>query len=187
MMNTIRVVQSCVILLALAACVRNRSIFDENTEFPADSVIARSDVDLAQLSPEERAAILARQARDSARLDATGFLAREASQVDAYFVTPEEIDEIQPKTISDIFRHVPVLIEKPGPPGSRLRGGQGCFITYVNGLVRRAQAPSDLDTFLPVREVLAAEVYPPGQLPPAPFARPSSRANCTTVGIWTRS
>jgi hypothetical protein len=185
-MNTIRVVQSCVILLAVIACVRNRSIFDENTEFPADSVIARSDVDLAELSPEERAAILARQARDSARLDAAGFLEREATQIDAYFVTPEEIEEIKPKTISDIFRHVPVLIEKPGPPGTRLRGGQGCFITYVNGLVRR-QAPSDLDTFLPVREVLAAEVYPPGQLPPAPFARASSRANCTTVGIWTRS
>jgi len=186
-MNTIRVVQSCVILLALAACARNRSIFDENTEFPADSVVPRSDVDLALLTPEERAAILARQARDSARLDATGFLEREATQIDAYFVTPEEIDEIQPKTISDIFRHVPVLLEKPGPPGTRLRGGQACFLTYVNGLVRKAQTPSDLDTFLPVREVLAAEVYPPGQLPPAPFARASSRANCTTVGIWTRS
>jgi len=52
--------------------------------------------------------------------------------------------------------------------------------------VRRVQGPSELDNLIPVRQVLAAEVYPPGELPPTPFAGPN-RANCTTVGIWTRS
>jgi hypothetical protein len=186
-MDAIRAIQSCAVLLVLVGCVRHRSIFDEDTRAPADTIIERSQVDWAELTPEERAALIAKLARDSALLDAAGFLAREASQIDAYFVTPEEIEEIKPKTIADIFRHVPVLIERPGPPGTRLRGGQGCFMTYVNGLVRPARTLGELDTFIPVRAVLAAEVYPPGQLPPAPFTRSSNRSDCTTVGIWTRS
>src|SRR5213593_4510328 len=169
-MNTIKAIQSCALLLALAACVRTRSILDDDTP-DTSTLTARDDVDLAQLTPEERAALLAQQARDSARLEAVGFSKREATITDAYFIEPDEIAAIEPKAISDIFRHIPVLIERPGPPGTQLRGGQGCFLTYVNGSALRARVPNELDTFIRARDVLAAEVYPPGQSPPEPFAR----------------
>src|SRR5438105_6041877 len=186
-MNRIKAIQSCAALVALPARVHSRSSLDSDTPDTPDTIVERSQVDLALLTPEERAALVAQQARDSALLEAAGFLRRESSIADAYFIPPDEIAAIQPKTIADIFRHVPVLIERPGPARTRLRGGQGCFLTYVNGTVRRARVPNELDTFIQVRDVLAAEVYPPGQSPPAPFARASSQTDCTTVALWTRS
>jgi len=187
-MNTMKAVLPCAALLALASCVRTRSILDNDAGAPdsAGPITQRSDIDLAELTPDQRAALVARQARDSVMLDAVGFLRREASLTGGYFVDPDEIAAIEPRTMTDIFKHVPVLIERPDAPGIRVRGDQACFITYVNGIVRQARLLSDLETFFPVRTVLAAEVYPPGDLPPAPFSRPSSRASCTTVALWTR-
>jgi hypothetical protein len=80
-----------------------------------------------------------------------------------------------------------LLTEVPGPTGPILRGATGCLNTYVDGLRWRTMFPGDLDTYIPVNDVVAAEVYPPGTVPPAPFARGSSRVNCTTLAIWTRS
>ena len=105
----------------------------------------------------------------------------------AYFLTPEEIAATRAVTVSDLFRHVPLLTEVPGPTGPVLRGAQGCLDTYVDGLRWRSMFPGDLDTYVPVGDVVAAEVYPPGQTPPLPFARSPARLNCTTLAIWTRS
>jgi len=185
-MNTIKAIQSCAVLLALSACVHSRSILDQDTP-DTGAITARSGVDLAQLTPEQRDSLVAQQARDSAQLEGIGFLKREATFTDAYFIEPDEIAALQPKVIADIFRHVPVLTERPGPRTTRLPAGQGCFLTYVNGSMLRAQLPNELDTFIRARDILAAEVYPPGQSPPQPFARPSTRSECTTVALWTRS
>jgi hypothetical protein len=185
-MNTTKAILSCAVLLALAACAHSRSIFDQDTP-DTDTLTERTRVDLAQLTPEQRDSLVAKQARDSAQLQAIGFLKRESTFTDAYFIEPDEIAAIQPKVIADIFRHVPVLIERPGPSATRLRGAQACFLTYVNGSMLRARLPNELDTFVRARDVLAAEVYPPGGSPPAPFATPSTRSECTTVALWTRS
>jgi hypothetical protein len=185
-MNTIKAIQSCAALLALAACAHSRSILDQDTP-DTGTLTERSQLDLAQLTPEQRDSLVVRQARDSAQLENIGFLKRESTFTDAYFIEPDEIAAIQPKVIADIFRHVPVLTERPGPPGTRLRSGQACFLTYVNGSMLRARLPNELDTFIRARDVLAAEVYPPGESPPQPFARPSTRSECTTVALWTRS
>src|SRR5438105_9741365 len=174
-MNRIKAIQSCAALVALPARVHSRSSLDSDTPDTPDTIVERSQVDLALLTPEERAALIAQQARDSALLEAIGFTRRESTIADAYFIEPDEIAAIQPKTIADIFRHVPVLIERPGPPGSHLR--QGCFLTYVNGSVLRARVPNELDTFIQARDVLAAEVYPPGQSPPSPFTVGSPRTD----------
>jgi hypothetical protein len=184
-MSTVKAIEAGLMMLALAACVRSRSIVDEDVDVPP-SLLGRSDVDIALLTPEQRAAMLAQVAKDSARLENTGFLHRAATIEDAYFVTPEEIAAMQPRTIADIFRHVPVPIDAPNSAASR-RGSQGCFINYVNGIVRRARVPSELDTFIQARDVVAAEVYPPGQLPPSPFNRSSNASSCTTVALWTRT
>lgn len=153
---------------------------------PSDS--DRNRVDIELLRPAQVALFGARQARDSAALERNGFLEREASVRDGYFITPDDIDRMQPKTISDIFRHVPFsVIETSGPSSGMLQSARTCYVTYVNGLVRRVTAPSDLDTFIRAGDVMAAEVYPPGQPPRAAFARSAARSGCTTVAVWTRS
>jgi hypothetical protein len=172
-MRTIRAIQSGATLLALAGCVHTSTLF-EGDALPDHGGRAASLSDRVTDG-------------DSARFERTGFFQRESSVRGAYFVTPSKIAEMAPRTISDIFRHVPVLLENPTSIERGLGGAQHCFITYVNGLVRPSVVVSDLGTFIPARDVVAAEVYPPGQLPPAPFARASSRENCTTVALWTRS
>jgi hypothetical protein len=147
----------------------------------------RNRINVTLSTPSEAAAIANQRATDSLGLARAGFLQRQASIRGAYFITPEEINDQKPTRLSDIFRSVPVLMETPGPYGTTLRGVRGCLLTYVDGLPWRSMFPGDLDTDIPVRDVVAAEVYPPGLAPPSPFARGAARPNCTTVGIWTRS
>jgi hypothetical protein len=148
---------------------------------------ARNHVNVTLLTPGEAASVAAQWAYDSAGLDRVGFLRRESTVRGAYFITPDQIARQKPVDVSDIFRGVPVLTEGIGRTGPVLRGAQGCLITYVDGLPWRSMFPGDLDTFVPVREVVAAEVYGPGQTPPPPFVRGIPRLNCTTIAIWTRS
>ena len=148
---------------------------------------ARNHVDVKLLTPNEVATVAAQWARDSAGLDKVGFFRRESTNRGAYFITPDQIAEMKPVTTSDIFRRVPVVVPTTGRTGPVLRGVQGCLITYVDGLPWRSMCPGDLDTYVPARDVVAAEVYPPGQTPPPPFVRGVPRSNCTTLAIWTRS
>lgn len=148
---------------------------------------ARNHVDVKLLTPSELAASTAQSARDSAALEKVGFFRRESAGRGAYFITPDQIAQMKPSTTSDIFRQVPILTQTIGRTGPVLRGAQGCLLTYVDGLPWRSMFPGDLDTYIPARDVVAAEVYPPGQVPPPPFARGVPRSSCTTLGIWTRS
>jgi hypothetical protein len=185
-MITTKAVWAIAISLMLAACAHTSSIFDSDTPPEVSEIKPRDSVDLAALTPEQLAAFSAGRERDSALLERSGFIYREATVHGAYFIDPEEIAEMNAGSIADIFRHVPVMLEPANPTGRSLRS-QGCFLTYVNGLPRRASNPASLDTFIKVREVVAAEVYPPGQPAPAPFTSTSAPANCTTIGIWTRT
>jgi len=148
---------------------------------------ARNHVDVKLLTPSEVATSTAQSARDSAALDKVGFFRRESAGRGAYFITPDQIAEMKASTTSDIFRQVPILTQTSGRTGPVLRGAQGCLLTYVDGLPWRSMFPGDLDTYVPARDVLAAEVYPPGQIPPTPFVRGVTRPSCTTLAIWTRS
>jgi hypothetical protein len=185
-MTAIRAIQLSATVLVFMACAHARTLVDTDEMVNPSDLTARDSVDLALLTPEQRAGILAALARDSVALEKIGFLDRLAAVNGGYFVTPEDIAEFAPKTISDIFRHVPVVIDPPRAGSGAKRAGQACFATYVNGLQRQVRVLSELDTFISVRDVLAAEVYPPDQRPPAPFT-PATRANCTTVALWTRS
>jgi hypothetical protein len=148
---------------------------------------ARNHIDVTLLTQTEAAAVADQQAHDSAGLARNGFLQRESSIRGAYFLTPQNIAATKAVTVSDLFRQTPLLVEVPGPTGPVLRGAQGCLNTYVDGLRWRSMFPGDLDAYVPVGDVVAAEVYPPGQLPPASFARGLTRLNCTTLALWTHS
>jgi hypothetical protein len=152
---------------------------------PSDA--ERNHINVTLATPEQAAALASIRESDSIELAKVGFFQRASSIRGAYFITPDQIDQMKPARLTDIFRSVPVLQETPGPYGPVLRGMRGCLLLYVDGLPWRNMFPGDLDTDIPVRDVVAAEVYPPGLAPPAPFIRGSLRPNCTTVGIWTRS
>ncbi|MGH7651662.1 MAG: carboxypeptidase regulatory-like domain-containing protein [Gemmatimonadaceae bacterium] len=152
---------------------------------PSDA--ERNNINVTLATPEQAAAVASLRESDSAALAKVGFLQRESSIRGAYFITPDQIEQQRPARLTDIFRGVPVLEETPGTYGPVLRGMRGCLLLYVDGLPWRAMFPGDLNTDIPVRDVIAAEVYPPGLAAPAPFVRGSLRPNCTTVGIWTRS
>jgi hypothetical protein len=147
----------------------------------------RNRVDVQLLTPDEIAVLSTRQAHDSAELERIGFLDRQTSAREGYFVTPEQIDGMQPRTISEIFRRVPFVLETNGATSSLLRAARACFVTYLDGLVRHVNAPSELEAYVSPRNVMAVEVYPPGRVPPAAFAQASVRPSCTTVAVWTRS
>ena len=147
----------------------------------------RNHVNVRLLTPGEVATVEAQWARDSAGLARVGFFRRESTVRGAYFITPDKIASSKPVRVSDIFRGVPVVTEGVGRFGPALRGVQGCLLAYVDGLPWRSMFPGDLDTYVSAREVVAAEAYGPGQLPPAPFLRGGLRQNCTTIAIWTRS
>ena len=147
----------------------------------------RNTVNVTLLTQPEATSLATQQARDSAALARVGFLQREARSRGAYFLTPADIASMRAVTTSDLFRQVPVLVEVPGSTGNVLRGANGCLVTYVDGIRWRSMFPGDLDTYIPVNDVAAAEVYPPGQLPPPPFNRGGNRSNCTTLALWTRS
>ncbi|HJP86952.1 MAG TPA: carboxypeptidase regulatory-like domain-containing protein [Gemmatimonadaceae bacterium] len=148
----------------------------------------RNTVNVTLLTQPEAVNLANMQSRDSSALARVGFLQREGRTRGAYFLTPEDIAATRAVTTSDLFRQVPVLVEVPGRTGGNvLRGANGCLTTYVDGVRWRSMFPGDLDTYIPVNDVVAAEVYPPGQLPPPPFNQSGNRLNCTTLGIWTRS
>jgi hypothetical protein len=148
---------------------------------------ARNHVNVTLLTPGEAASASAQWAQDSAGLAKVGFFQRESTIRNAYFIAPDDIARLKPARVSDIFRGVPVITQGIGRTGPVLRGAQGCLITYVDGLPWRPMFAGDLDAFVPVREVVAAEVYGPGQIPPPPLVRGVPRSSCTTAAIWTRS
>ncbi len=146
-----------------------------------------STIDVAMLTPDEVVSADAQVARDSARLENVGFNAREDVGRGAYFLDAADIAAIHPRKLSDIFRHVPVLLENPFATRSAFAASQlNCVLTYVDGLPRRGKTLSALETFMRASDVIGAEVYPPGQLPPPPFVASSSQENCTTLALWTR-
>jgi Carboxypeptidase regulatory-like domain len=144
-----------------------------------------SSVDVGMLTPDEVVSVEAQRTLDSARLEKVGFNSREDVGRGAYFIDAEQIAAIHPHRISDIFRHVPVLLENPFGGRSEF-ASMNCVLTYVDGLPRRGKSLGSLETFMRANEIIGAEVYPPGQLPPPPFVATSSQENCTTLALWTR-
>ena len=144
-------------------------------------------VDVAMLTPDEIVTANAQLASDSARLEQVGFNTRQDIGRGAYFIDAAQIAAIHPHKLSDIFRHVPVLIENPFGSRTTLSASPlSCIVTYVDGLPRRGKSLSGLETFMRANEVIGAEVYPPGEQPPPPFAAMANQEGCTTVALWTR-
>jgi hypothetical protein len=125
-------------------------------------------------------------ARRSAALDKIGFGERSRSGF-GYYIGPDRIAKMHPIQVTDIFRAVPGLRLSYGPLGptvaSSRSGTGGCVQYFLDDMPFTEMTPGDISTFVNGGEIVAAEVYQPGETP-ARFMR--SGGSCVTIVLWTR-
>jgi Carboxypeptidase regulatory-like domain/CarboxypepD_reg-like domain len=133
-------------------------------------------------------------ARLSAGLDRVGFNERKKRSGSGYFLGPEKIRDMHAIYLTDILRNLPTLhFTYSGGNISRItsrRGSSGmsdrsCVQYFVDDMPWSAPLASagDINSFVNGNEVVAVELYQPGQAPPR-YMR--GMGTCITVVIWTR-
>ncbi len=145
------------------------------------------------LKMKEKAAVLATVeviAQQDRNMSRVGFSERKRSR-SGTFITREDILRTNPTQVSDIFRTTPgirvqsvngrnVLTSTRGSGSS----ASGCINYYLDRSPWQSMYPGDVDQFLPVNEIAAAEVYSAGSVP-AEFTTGGS--SCTTIVMWTHT
>jgi Carboxypeptidase regulatory-like domain len=133
-------------------------------------------------------------ARVNVGLDRVGFNERKKRSGSGYFLGPDKIRDMHPIYLTDILRHLPSLrftysggnvsriTSRRGPSGSSDRS---CVQYFVDDMPWSAALASagDINSFVNGNEVVAVELYQPGQAPPH-YMR--GMGTCITVVIWTR-
>lgn len=114
----------------------------------------------------------------------TGFRRRRREER-GVFIDRAQIEERQPRQVSDLFRRIPgvqVDLGNPAGPGLRMRRfGSRCEpLIYLDGV----PAPGLRIDFLMPAELAALEVYRGAAELPLQFGRPTQR--CGAIIIWTR-
>jgi hypothetical protein len=133
-------------------------------------------------------------ARVNVGLDRVGFNERKRRSGSGYFLGPDKIRDMHPTYLSDILRHLPGLrFTYSGGNTSRItsrRGQSGfsdrsCVAYFVDDMPWSAAlaSASDINSFVNGNEVVAVELYQPGQAPPR-YMR--GMGTCITIVIWTR-
>ncbi len=129
-------------------------------------------------------------ARLSAGLEAVGFNERKKRTGSGYFLGPDRLQRMHPNYLSDILHQLPsVRVVYSGGRASRVTSRRG-----VNGFSDRSctqyfvddmpwsSTGDDINDFVNGNEVVAVELYQPGQAPPQ-YSR--GLGNCLTVVLWT--
>ena len=129
-------------------------------------------------------------ARRAASLDRTGFSDRKRMGT-GFYLGPDQLENIHPTYLTDIFRRVPGLRVSSTADGdvvsssrgvSSLMGGD-CVQYFVDDMPWQSETPGDINSFVNGNEVVAVEVYQ-GSNTPAQYMR--AMTNCTTILLWTR-
>jgi Carboxypeptidase regulatory-like domain/CarboxypepD_reg-like domain len=125
-------------------------------------------------------------ARRSAALDKIGFGERSKTAL-GYFLGPDRIARMHAVEVTDILRQVPGLrlsYGQFGPVVSSSRSATGgCVQYFLDDMPFVEMNPGDLNQFVNGGEIVAAEVYQPGETP-GRFMRASNA--CVTIALWTR-
>jgi hypothetical protein len=129
-------------------------------------------------------------AKRVASLDKVGFNQRKRSGM-GYYLGPDQIQAMNPNSLTDILRVVPSLRVQYSPTGdvvtssrgvTSLSGSAGCVQYYVDDMPWQSAEPGDINQFINGREVVGVEVYAGPGAPPQ-YTR---MGDCTTVVIWTK-
>jgi hypothetical protein len=125
-------------------------------------------------------------ARRTAALEKVGFNRRKKTYA-GFYITPENLEQMRPNYLSDILQTVPGLQVSYGAHGAIVRSARGvtsgCVSYYMDDLPHVETKPSDVNSFVTARDIVAVEVYHP---PETPVEYDRAGATCTTIVLWTR-
>jgi hypothetical protein len=117
-----------------------------------------------------------------------GFAERKRSRSGS-FLDLAQIEQKGATRISDIFRGMPGLrvqdVNGQSVITSTRSAGGGCVNYFVDRSPWQSMYPGDVNEFLQVGEIAAAEVYNPSSVP-AEFQVAGS-GDCATIVLWTKT
>jgi hypothetical protein len=130
-------------------------------------------------------------ARLSAGLDRVGFNERKKSYGSGYFFGPEQLRIMHPTYLTDILRQLPSIRVTTIGTNTRVTSRRGitgfsdrsCVQYFVDDMPWQSAGGNDINDFVSGDEVVAVELYQPGQAP-ALYSR--GLGACITVVLWTR-
>lgn len=126
-------------------------------------------------------------ARRVASLEKVGFTQRQKAGM-GYYLTPEQIQRMNPNRLTDVLRQVPGLRISYSPQGEVVSGSRGtsggCVQYYVDDLPWQSAEPGDINNFVNGPEVVGVEVYQSSNTP-AQYSR-GMQGDCVTIVIWTK-
>lgn len=117
----------------------------------------------------------------------TGYYERLEHRRGGYFITREQIDAEQPRTMSHLLMRVPGLALVRGRAGVtslRMRGRTCVPLVWLDGTPMPA-GEVDMDSFSP-QSLEGIELYLGGTTPPLRYSWIRDRSACGTVLLWTR-
>jgi hypothetical protein len=119
-----------------------------------------------------------------------GFFDRKAMGM-GYYVSPDMIDSIRPRALSDLLNAAPGIQVTTTDWGTVVQSTRsvaaqkdGCVNLFVDRAPWTSIHPGDLDTAFPVADIVAVEVYG-GISVPSEFTVIGK--SCATIVVWTRT